>query len=155
MKRYIQRGRFRTDNEKKGLDSILRFDYMGSAEFEFGALNKSWTRIKEKRVDYVLTHFIINKKKITVYCKAEQVIEMEAFLKGLSMNKVRLKDATSFDRYINGQTEYDPCDFWWDIENDFMFWRYDDKFKHEFLNLLQPESKETLLSKFKKLFKWF
>lgn len=30
----IQRGKFRNNKYKNGIDSILQFDYMGSAEFE-------------------------------------------------------------------------------------------------------------------------
>lgn len=40
MKTYlIQRGRFQNQNHKSGIDSIIRFDYMGSAEFELNILN--------------------------------------------------------------------------------------------------------------------
>lgn len=33
---------------KKGIDRILSFDYMGSAEFEFGALAKAWKQLREQ-----------------------------------------------------------------------------------------------------------
>jgi hypothetical protein len=34
----IQRGKFKNREGKQGIDSLLIFDYMGSSEFEFGAL---------------------------------------------------------------------------------------------------------------------
>ena len=32
--------------DAKGVDALFRFDYMGSAEFEFGAINKSLKRLR-------------------------------------------------------------------------------------------------------------
>jgi hypothetical protein len=43
----IQRCGLRSaNNTKKGVDRILKFDYMGSAEFEFGALAESWKQMR-------------------------------------------------------------------------------------------------------------
>jgi hypothetical protein len=41
----IQRGKFAKIESKKGIDSILSFDYMGSSESEWGALPKSLSEI--------------------------------------------------------------------------------------------------------------
>ena len=49
----IQRAKFE-DRKSTGIDSILSFDYMGSAEFEWGALPKSLKFIRGhfKEYDY-------------------------------------------------------------------------------------------------------
>lgn len=52
MKSYlIQRGTFKDNIDIStitGIDSIIDFDYMGSSEFEFGAMSKSLKRIINK-----------------------------------------------------------------------------------------------------------
>ena len=52
----IQRGKFESRDFKEGIDSILKFDYMGSSEFEWGALPKSLQAIRDKKEDYVLLY---------------------------------------------------------------------------------------------------
>lgn len=39
---------------KKGIDYFVEFDYMGSAEYEFGAIPKSWKFMKENASQYKL-----------------------------------------------------------------------------------------------------
>lgn len=58
MKRpyYIQRATFQDQPHREGIDSILNFDYMGSSEFEFGALNHSLKRIRAALPEYRLAH---------------------------------------------------------------------------------------------------
>ena len=49
----IQQAKFSDRSDRKGIDSILAFDYMGSAEFEFGALPQSLKRIRENIDNYI------------------------------------------------------------------------------------------------------
>lgn len=65
----IQRGKFRINSNKKGIDSLIKFDYMGSSEFEFGALPKSLTHIRDKIQNYSgkkFNFFELNSK--TIFC---------------------------------------------------------------------------------------
>jgi hypothetical protein len=41
-------------SDKKGIDTVFKWDYMGSAEFEFGALGQSLKRIKENIDTYCI-----------------------------------------------------------------------------------------------------
>jgi hypothetical protein len=42
----IQRAKFEDRNYKKGIDSIINLAYMGSSEFEWGAVQESLQRIR-------------------------------------------------------------------------------------------------------------
>ena len=57
MKFYlIQRGKFNKDgNGLTGRDGVVDLDYMGSAEFEFGAIPRSFRRIMHDFDSYVYT----------------------------------------------------------------------------------------------------
>ena len=139
MKPYlIQRARF-AKNDKEGIDSIFRFDYMGSAEFEWGALPKSLDRIRKNAVNFSYTDLKINGKEITVYSylSIEKTTEI---LNELSHGKILLKEYSDFNTYIR-PSNYDSkwiekhghnTDFWWDIENDFMFWKKNVNFEKDF-----------------------
>lgn len=73
----IQRGTFETREYKTGIDSILKFDYMGSSEFEWGALPKSLGRIRENIDSYTYLDVPIKDKVITVFCKDSQKSEIK------------------------------------------------------------------------------
>lgn len=44
----IQRIKYKHDKNTKCVDSYFSFDYMGRAEFEFGAIPKAWKELKSK-----------------------------------------------------------------------------------------------------------
>jgi hypothetical protein len=77
----IQRAKFVDNPLKTGLDSILKYDYMGSAEFEFGALFDSLTKhIRPNAKTYVYgnIHFFRPKElSVTYFCPLELQPEME------------------------------------------------------------------------------
>jgi len=144
MKTYlIQRGNFENRNYKSGIDSIVKFDYMGSAEFEWGALPKSLDNIRENIKDYIYFNITIGDKSITVFCKNSQESEVEEYLNGLSKNEMRLKEYSDFNNYIF-PSEYfsSETDFWWDIENNLMFWKEDENFQEKFKKQIQPKDGE-------------
>lgn len=133
----IQRASF-ANRDKNGIDSILHFDYMGSAEFEWGALPKSLKRIRENFDDYIYLTFKIKDKSIRVFCKSDYKDLIEEYLIGLSERKFRLKEISYFDSYINQEGSLkDDYHFWWDIDNDIMFWIDDSDFETEFRNKIK------------------
>jgi hypothetical protein len=126
---YIQRGKFRDkpDKERKGVDSILQFDYMGSAEFEFGALPKSLKELRNGIKDYCYGTLELRHNgvqvDITYLCRKKDTGDVEEIIKSLSTGSVRLKEYCDLQYYFPNTFRNDPSnDFWWDIENHFMFW---------------------------------
>lgn len=134
----IQRARFANNSNKKGIDSILSFDYMGSSEFEWGALPKSLGRVRANPKDYWLSNIKIGDKNIDTLCISDNFDDVVLTLTNLAQNKIYLKESSYFDRYINNTTKYifDKVDFWWDIENDYFFWKSNYEFCKKFYDLL-------------------
>lgn len=138
----IQRAQFKNENEltinRKGIDKLLSFDYMGSSEFEFGALPASLKRIRADIKNYTQFQYSFKKhhaKVVTVLCKKEEQEEVCNILEQISEQKIRLKEYCDLYDFINDNYTYHYNDFWWDIDNDFMFWKFtpdfDIKFKKE------------------------
>ena len=130
----IQRGKF-ASTDKKGIDGLLSFDYMGSAEFEWGALPKSLDRVRASQKEYIKFDFINDDypdKSITVLCKDKDRLEIITNLILLANNQIRLKENCDLDSYLKNDKDYRTSDFWWDIENDFFFWRTNQEFETEF-----------------------
>ena len=139
----IQRAKFIKDDEysanRKGIDKLLGFDYMGSAEFEFGALPASLKRIRAEIKDYVQFQYSFKKhpaKVVTVHCKKEEQDAVCEILEQLALDKIRLKERCDLPKFISDETNSWDNDFWWDIDNDFMFWKFNPEFDANFKILI-------------------
>lgn len=136
----VQRGKFGDRDYKQGIDSILLFDYMGSSEFEWGALPKSLGRIRDKIQLYGFIDTNINGKAITVFCSQDQKSEVDEYLERLA-NNCYLKEYSDFDNYVADKPIFkSKTDFWWDIDNDIMFWRKNNEFELKFKVKIQPDT---------------
>lgn len=132
----IQRAKFADRPIKSGIDQILSFDYMGSAEFEFGALPESLKRIRSNSKDYIQFDYLIpgyKDKPLTILCLKNQKEDVINLLPLLAKNKIRLKERCDLDAYLSGEMS---SDLWWDIDNDFFFWRTNSGFSEKFKGLL-------------------
>lgn len=128
----IQRGKFRNLKEEDivGLDSLISYDYMGSAEFEFGALSGSLRSITSSWSSYQV--FIVpgvqDADGLAPYllCRKEQAREILVALKIFMTEEypdLRTKERVSLYSYLNPRSNYDlRTDFWWDVTggNDWM-----------------------------------
>lgn len=135
----IQRGRFNNRNFKKGIDSIIAFDYMGSSEFEWGALPKSLKSIRENLNDYDDYEIKLNDKIITVFFHKKDKDDVIKIIKDLSENKIHLKEYCDLSKWVNPHkciTYNCRSDFWWDIDNHFMFWKKNDDFHLKFIDVI-------------------
>ena len=137
----IQRATFNTTKDKQGIDSILNFDYMGSAEFEFGALPKSLTVIRKDKKNYNIFDVKVKDKVISVFCPNKySVQQITNYLNTLDSNDIHLKERSDFNTYTS-PSKWDnethqryphSTDFWWDITNHIMFWKKNNKFEKAF-----------------------
>jgi hypothetical protein len=138
----IQRGEFRkiADNDIVGLDALIDYDYMGSAEFEFGSLGESlekickeWAAYKIVRMEDIkdmngnilyylapatfMSH-IDSKKTLT----AEDLKEVMTNL-FTKKSHYRLKEWSNCYEHIYGDTyntKVPSTNFWWDIDYHWM-----------------------------------
>ena len=134
----IQAAQFYNNSQHKGIDSILEFDYMGSAEFEFGALPKSLGRIRKGLGEYIYHETEMKGKGITIFCKKEDLTEVLEALNKLAEYKIHLKEWIEFGDWLTGKKVRN--DLWWDIQNHFMWWKSNSAFKVEFELLIKGQN---------------
>ncbi len=136
----IQRASVQNNKNSKGIDSVLSFDYMGSAEFEFGALPDSLKRVRMFPESYTQFQYSFGNypsKVVTVLCKKEQQDFVGDILESLSENKIRLKGYSRSSEFVKDGNS--NTNFWWDIDNDWFFWVLNPDFDLQFKKLLFEE----------------
>ena len=133
----IQQAQFSDRSNRKGMNAILAFDYMGSAEFEFGSLPESLKRIRENINQYMYSLYSINDKAITIFCKKSELSEILNTLEKLAKKEIQLKERIDFPDWLNNEKHWN--DHWWDIDNDFMFWKENKQFEEKFKQLIKGD----------------
>jgi hypothetical protein len=112
------------DGEVTGFDAIVRLDYMGAAEFEFGAIPKSLRALMEN-----LNHLVIHITGVNDIClicnKKDQdaafdVVDRLAREGDAAYNlheRTELKEALE---YKQGDRRTYRTNMWWDIESNWI-----------------------------------
>lgn len=134
----IQRGKFKDikENEITGIDNLISFDYMGSSEFEWGALPKSLKRMlwgKDSdyfgfiEMDDIKISVSKNNKRtanVVVYGNTNKSEDIKEAVRHLSVHKYDYKEFCDFPEWFNNNRDRDARNnFYWDIDNDYMvFW---------------------------------
>jgi hypothetical protein len=120
----IQRGTFRDIpvEQIEGLDSLINYDYMGSSEFEFGALPHSLRRITYSWSQYVINKILDiqnqNGDKLYLLCQQNQFEELKSVIETLISNPniFHTKERVGIKEYLECKSEYDMSfNFWWDV----------------------------------------
>lgn len=132
----VQRGTFKYREGKIGIDKVINWDYMGSAEFECGALPRAWRYILDHIDDYNLFKFDRRTVKgdiVYIFCDGSNLDSITKALhdylddheNGDHIYKYRLKESISFDALFFDKKDefFGPRgdDLWFDIEGCFMF----------------------------------
>ena len=119
----IQRCTIKPTKDITGVDSLFEYDYMGSAEFEFGALSDSLKRICANIAKYktIKTKHKARDGRSLIVLLNEVIptnnAQVLAFLNAEAETPQRLKERTRLkDRLETGKGP----DAWWDIENDWI-----------------------------------
>ena len=121
----IQSGAFRDTKTFTGIDDLIRLEYMGAAEYEFGALPNS-LKAMCKNIDsygvFESTQSTHMNENLYIVCKAGDVADINKIIKGLIARKYRIKCACQLDRVTTPPSVncYNKLDFWWDIDQDYM-----------------------------------
>lgn len=110
-----------------GPANLLELDYMGSAEFEFGAIPRAYRRIMGEFEQYGIHQSTItnsNGVPLQIYCKADMLQEIEEALKEYIAKPYPMQENP---RFPYGYSDRHPR-AWWDIRNDFvMFFGVQDR----------------------------
>jgi hypothetical protein len=105
---------------------IFSFDYMGAAEFEYGAVPKCFESIAKNGHNYILCSLLeINNSKIYIICKKTHILSIIKRVKEIALNKVVCLEITRFDTAVglNKNIKKENCNTigWVDILNEFIF----------------------------------
>lgn len=128
----VQRGDFKERENKSGIDKIITWDYMGSAEFEWGALPKAYGYIMNSFSKYKLhvekDMANANGVPLCIFCREDLYELVKATLDAYRKKPYGLKEFISFEREYKVPDEhpvprYDVIrdHFWFDIEHHFMW----------------------------------
>ena len=130
----VKRREFQPYDETKGIDYNFIMNYMGSAEYEFGALPKSFKRIIKQLNTYTTTKLNLKDFKdrsLRLYHpEGFNTDEYLKYLNGIIDHSVMLKENIKLKTIVTGINEYNPqrpidweyeSDIFWDIENDVWF----------------------------------
>lgn len=138
-----------SENVMKLLRPIFSFDYMGSAEFEFGVVPKAFQHIVKNIKDYGTWGINLNSKPLYVIGYKSATREITERIQELAKNKIHCKEYTGIDHalelyeYQKGQ----PCNYigWLELDNNFLFFIDKDAFeKTASLFELIPKSKTSV-----------
>ncbi len=118
----VQRGWVERREGHKGLDGVIRLDYMGAAEFEWGALPGSLKAIRENAAAYVTKDTGLkakNGRSLMVLCPTKDFDALRSFLERNSEKATdRLKEWLGLPEGL--RCEDRAPDFWWDVTNHWM-----------------------------------
>lgn len=130
----IQRGSFK-DLKKKdytaltGRNGLIDLDYMGYAEFEYGAIPASYTRIMHDRDQYIFRYLNDVKnadgKILVIFCNKNNADAIEQEMRTYLKEKYKCKAFTRLPDQLKEVSTMN--DFWWSVENkdvysDWMCW---------------------------------
>jgi hypothetical protein len=145
----IQRARINKPyNIFKGLkmSDAVHFDYMGSSEFEWGALPKAFRYLKQhyhkihiERIE-ILTKDGLQPLRVLSVFEQDDFLEYCKILQQLYDNKLQLQEPARFV-FPNGSegVRHNP-DLWWDLENG-VIWSFDKKFMTRIMDHLNESLK--------------
>ena len=138
----IQRGIFRdTGTSLTGSNGVVSLDYMGSAEFEWGAIPKAYRRMMYHFSEYEVFHtevFTPEHEELMLFCKKDCATEVIQSIRHFISLPYPLKEATDLEKVPKAKkedTSYNRrrSNFWWciDIKETYGDW----------MAFLQPQSK--------------
>ena len=122
------------------ISEAVNLDYMGSAEFEFGALPRSLRALQAVQGSLVIRKVPGIKsgesqlRVISAYTE-DEFKEYTGYLLQLREDKIRLKENSRFaaDYPVS---QYSNADFWWDIQNHVM-WSFHKPFMNRIKQYLE------------------
>lgn len=123
---YLVQRLDRRDAGMTGFDARFGCQYMGSSEFEWGAIPDSLKRIRAAR-KLVIHEGEVTRKGITrtVYVVGgkKAVADIPARLTAwMADERPRSKEWTYFPEYVDGtRSEYENADAWWGLNEDVMW----------------------------------
>lgn len=121
----VQRARFKANGAvpSQGWDAIVSHDYMGSAEFEFGALPAAMRVLVATRKSLVAVPTARKSHDghdLVVICEKERESDAIAAVEQILCGKARLKDPALIKERLSGDRHCRDTEIWWDLQNNWI-----------------------------------
>jgi hypothetical protein len=126
----IQRGLVKSLAKQNRVSEAVKLDYMGSAEFEFGALPQA-LRVAKALLPMFSTFGVDdqlvenNEDSVLYFCGVFDTVQQKLdYLEKLNQvidRKLYTQESIRFDRKSDKLQFEDNCNFWWDIKNHVFF----------------------------------
>lgn len=116
----IQRCKVKSRENITGIDSLFSFDYMGSAEFEFGALPRALSKICEVADALQAYEVTFGKKSLWLVTTKKEVSEAMRMLKLAADEQIRTKEYVGIEAHLKGTEKdrgYKDYKAWWAIDH--------------------------------------
>ena len=121
---YIQRC-FIHDYKKSEIvkpSSVLSYDYMGSAEFEFGTIRANALKVKHEIDDWNVfkTRFKAHDGRgLFILCNKTQEGNVQKLIPEIISNRVQLKEPTYLQGTLDGNRDFThKWGAWWNLSQD-------------------------------------
>ena len=106
-----------------GIDKVFSVEYMGAAEFEFGALPSSLKRIRSSMDEFVVEKLPIKTfdgLSVQIFAHEECIKEAKKYTEMMAKDDYPFiqKFASRLKSRIEGKSKGDKTVVYWDIEND-------------------------------------
>lgn len=129
----IQRGTFNKEGKfLTGSDGVVNLDYMGSAEFEWGAIPKAYRRLMYHFEEYEIFNtgiYTPEHDELMLLCKKDCSEHLIQAVREFTQQPYRLKEYSELEKVPKARKEdksYDGrrSNFWWciDIKNSYGDW---------------------------------
>jgi hypothetical protein len=125
------------------LTKSLSLDYMGSAEFEFGALPSSLRFLRSAHEQGNMVIRLVPELKdggsplrVLSLLNDEEFNEYREELKKLRYSNPRTKEGTHFQHDYRAFREWNKTEFWWDIVNHVM-WSFNKNYMNRLVRYLE------------------
>ena len=127
MERFclIQRGRFENDGKSYiGLDSVVHLEYMGSSEFEWGAIPKAYRRVMYQFTEYDVFNtgiYTPEHEELMLLCRKDCSAEVIQAIRYFIEHPYKLKEYSELEKVPKARKEDTShnrrcCNFWWCID---------------------------------------
>lgn len=112
------------------LRPIFSFDYMGAAEFEFGALPKSLANIAGEIKAYGNHEVKLKDHTIYVFCRNKDIDDIKKLIKDIYKDeyKLHLKEYPRLKDSLNEKEFTSNIIGWLELDNNFFFFKDKDAF---------------------------
>jgi hypothetical protein len=119
-----------SDEAMSLIKGVWSFDYMGSAEFEFGEVPKALQKIAQySEAGKAVTGQVSLIKPVYYFCEKDMKSGVEEVIRKIANDKQILKEPTFLKEALEGNGHFQDHKGWLELDNGFMFFVCNEMYK--------------------------